>query len=84
MCRIRDSADLLAIHAYADYMHSPALSDSDDGDNSTDVSDLLQGNSSHSFAEDQVQPQPQFCVLSRRVLFSCSFSLLYAGVIATA
>ena len=42
------------ICTYADYVPSPVLSISDDGDDSTDVSDLLQGNSSHSFAEDQV------------------------------
>lgn len=57
VCHIRDLDDFLTIHAYADYMQSPTLSVSDDGDDSTDVSDLLQGNSSHSVAEDQVQPR---------------------------
>lgn len=55
VCVVSETLLTDCISVYADFMHSPSLSVSDCGDDS-DVTDLLQGNSSHSFAEDQVRP----------------------------
>ena len=53
LCVVLESLLTDCISVYVDFLHSPSLSVSDCGDDS-DVTDLLQGNSSHSFAEDQV------------------------------